>query len=368
MTLAQFQRYTPGQIIDRSRHNVVSRNYDAPLKRYTVTVGGTAASGGYSFVVDGTTVSFTASVGADTNTTIAEGLKLAALSNDIDVLEIAAISRTDLVITLIGYETGDSFTVENAVAPGGATLTIANPENGVRGDLELGIAVAMLASDPNGIRRPLTGDTRFVGVVAEGGGIKDSTGDTDDVDGYKPGGPVQIVRRGQVPVVVEEAVSAGDLAYVRVEVDTDKVQGEFRSDAGGVSQITTGDVEFSTTDPVGLVVDSLTALFVASNTSDDQTATDLRNAWNGSAQHYTVATASIDISGAESLIILTFNDFEDHTVIAHSPATADVTSITNTTEAVSERAVLVPGEFVSDSYADATTGKLVAILELNAPS
>jgi hypothetical protein len=129
--------------------------------------------------------------------------------------------------------------------------------------------------------------------------------------------------------------------------------GKWRNDDGGsASQVTRGDVVFSGTDAVGLIVDSLPTLSVASNTSDDQTATDLRNAWNASAQHAAVATASIDLSGAESYIILTFLDTSAHTVTAYSPATADVTGITNTTTAVEPTAAAVPGvTFVRSSPA-----------------
>lgn len=99
----------------------------------------------------------------------------------------------------------------------------------------------------------------------------------------------------------------------------------------GTSQVTRGDVAFNGTDVVGVDVDALPRISVASNTSDDQTATDLRNAWNASAQHLAVAVASVDLSGAESWFILTFVDSAAHTVTAYSPATADITSITNTT-------------------------------------
>lgn len=370
MTLPQFQSYSPGEIIDRSRTKTRSRCYDAPLKRYTVTVGGTATSGVYSFDVDGTTVSFTANTGAgDDNTDIAVGLAAAAIDNDIDVIEICAISRNALVLTLTGRETGDSFTVDNAVVTGPGTLTIANTEDGVEGDLELGIGISLVSSDPNSIRRPLTGDTKIFGVVVEGGNIRKNSGDADEVDRYAPGSPCEIVRSGVVPVVVEEAVSAGDPIYCRIETDTGKVQGNFRNDAGaGVSQVTRGDVVFSTTDAVGLDVDDLSTLSVASDTSDDITVAALAAAWNSSPEHWAEAVATTDISGSPSYIILTFRDFDDHTVVAYSPATADITGLTNTTAAVSVRAILVPGEFVSDSYTDTATGKTVALAEINLPS
>lgn len=102
---------------------------------------------------------------------------------------------------------------------------------------------------------------------------------------------------------------------------------------GGTSQVSRGDFAFSGTDAVGLTVDGLD-IFVPSNTSDDQTVADFVAKWNAHPVAKTVATASSDISGAESWGILTFLDTAVHTVVAYSPATADVTSITNTTAAV----------------------------------
>lgn len=104
----------------------------------------------------------------------------------------------------------------------------------------------------------------------------------------------------------------------------------------GTAQVTRGDVVFNGTDQVGLDVDALPTLAVASDTDDDTTATALRDAWNASAQHAAAATASVDLSGAESYIILSFLDggAAAHTVTAYSPATADITGITNTTARV----------------------------------
>lgn len=365
---AQFINATAGQILDRDTSQFRSKCYEAPLKRYTVTVGGTATTGDYSFDVDGTEVLFAADSGSDDNTDIAIGLQNAALDNDIDVLEVASLSRNALALTLQGRQTGDSFTVDNASAPNPGTLTIANPDDGVEGDLELGISVCLDSDDPGSIHRPTANDTAIYGIVVQGGGMRPHTGDPDDVDAYPPGSAVKILRKGPTPIIVEEAVSAGDPVYVRNVSAEDKTQGHHRNDAAGVHQVTRGDVSFNGTDNVGLTVDSLVELFVASDTSDDITVVKLRNAWNASAQHFAVATATSDTSGAESYIILTFKDYEEHTVVAYSPATADVTGITNTTEAVEAQAIQIPNaEFISDSYTDPASGLLVAVAEFNLP-
>lgn len=132
-----------------------------------------------------------------------------------------------------------------------------------------------------------------------------------------------------------DEITAADIGSDCYMVDDQTVA---RTDGGvaGTAQVTRGDVAFNGTDQVGLVVDVLPTLSVASETDDDTTATKLRNAWNASAQHAAVATASVDLSGAESYIILSFLDggAAAHTVTAHSPATADVTGITNTTARV----------------------------------
>lgn len=365
MTLPQFQSYSPGEIVDRSRSKIRSRCYEAPLKQYTLTVGGSATTGTYSFTVDGTLVSYAANTGSgDDNTSIAAGLQAAALSNSLGVLEVAAVSRNALVITLTGRETGDSFTVAAATAPGSGTLTLANPEDGVEGNLELGIGLALDTSDPLSIRRPISGDTKIYGIALEGGGIRKSTGLVDDVDSYAPGAAVDVGRAGVFPLVVEEAVAAGDPIYCRIEADSGFVQGNFRNDSGAVSQITTGTVVANNTESVGLTIDSLPNVTVTSTADATATAVLLRDAFNARADLFALATAT----SAAAVVTLTFKDFVAHTVVAVSPATADVTPIANSTTAVSARAVLVPGEFISASYTDAATSKTVALAEINLPA
>jgi hypothetical protein len=112
-------------------------------------------------------------------------------------------------------------------------------------------------------------------------------------------------------------------------------QGDVESNyVASVAQVTRGDVVFNGTDLVGLNVDGLAPMAVASSVDDDTTATALMTAWNANPAYFAVATATVNLAGAESYIILTFNDDLVHTVTAYSPATADVTGITNTTAAV----------------------------------
>lgn len=105
----------------------------------------------------------------------------------------------------------------------------------------------------------------------------------------------------------------------------------------GTAQVTRGDVQFSTTDQVGVTVDGLT-IDVASDTSDDITLAALVAKWNAHPVAKLLATATADTSGDESWFILTFLDTAVHVVVQYSPDTAGVATITNTTAAVAATA------------------------------
>lgn len=210
---------------------------------------------------------------------------------------------------------------------------------------------------------PSADNVRPVGVIARG---PYGTGSiTPNMFGLFPGEswPAKVMvrcwQKADVEVLIAGDVEAGGQCYFVNTGPGTPNNGYFVGSDGstaGTSQVTRGDVVFNGTDAVGLDVDALPTLQVASITSDDLTATALRNAWNASAQHAAVATASIDLSGAESYIILTFLDSAVHTVTAYSPATADVVGITNTTAAVAATAatavIYTGAKFVETRTAD----------------
>ena len=145
---------------------------------------------------------------------------------------------------------------------------------------------------------------------------------------------MEFATNGDLCVRIAANVTEGDDVYVVMD-PTSSMNGyatNALTTSGAASQVTRGDVEFNGTDEVGVTVDGYT-VSVPSNTSDDQTATDLKAAWDADAFALTKATASINLDGAESYFILTFLDNIEHIVAAYSPATADVTVITNTTAA-----------------------------------
>ena len=98
-----------------------------------------------------------------------------------------------------------------------------------------------------------------------------------------------------------------------------------------VSQVTTGTVVANNGDTVGVYIDGV-LISVTSTASASATATLIKNAVNASAFVNTKVVATTDSDD----LILTFLDYETHTVTAYSPATADVTPIANDPDAQKE--------------------------------
>jgi len=125
---------------------------------------------------------------------------------------------------------------------------------------------------------------------------------------------------------VTSVAGTGDFAFADT-AQASELATLINTAAAGANQITFGTMAFNGTDDVGLVVDDLAALFVPSNASNAQTLTDLKTAWDLSAAHLAVATMAVNAT----TVTLTFVDYYEHTVISYSPATADITGITNST-------------------------------------
>lgn len=95
-----------------------------------------------------------------------------------------------------------------------------------------------------------------------------------------------------------------------------------------VSQVTEGTVSANNGDAVGVKIDGV-IVEVVSTASASGTATLLKDAINADPFVKEKVVATTDTA----TLILTFTDYESHTVTAYSPNTADVTGITNTTDA-----------------------------------
>lgn len=191
---------------------------------------------------------------------------------------------------------------------------------------------ALVAIDASGYLTPgaTSAVLRCVGVAApkrqqmDRDGIVDATGLSSGDISCEVQACIALMVNGSTSLTIADV---GNDCYVVDDQTVTRTNGS----SAGTSQVTRGDVVFSTTDDVGVTVDSLPSLFVASATSDDITAAALRDKWNGSAQHFAVAAATIDLSGGESWFILSFIDKAAHTVVEYSPNTAGVVTMTNTT-------------------------------------
>jgi hypothetical protein len=288
---------------------------------YTLTVGGTAADGTYSFVFeipDDTAETVTISVvrtgGAPaSNNDLAAAFRTAFNADTLaSAYAQAAGTGADVVIT---KSDPGSFAITSPTAPGTGTLT----------------------------------------------GALTTSGEQDLIPANEP---ANLLKKGTIWARPEDAVTpASDVFYRHTaNAGVGTALGGFRTDNDGASQVTRGDVAFNGTDDVGLYIDGF-RVFVASNTSDDQTATDLRDEIILLAANIPgTPTATIDTSGSESWIILTFADYATHTVTSYSPATADITSISNTTAAVVRADQIVDARWLTS----ASAGQL-AKLEVNIP-
>lgn len=153
-------------------------------------------------------------------------------------------------------------------------------------------------------------------------------------------------------------------AFAGQRYATDAVRDELMSGmvvpVADVSQVTTAQTAFSTTDVLGLYIDG--ALYITtSDTSDLITA----EAWitdNGAALVANGTLSILPTTNGTGLLTLTFADAEAHTVTSYSPATADFTPITNTATAASTE-VIVWGQGIclDETYPDLISEHSMAI-------
>ncbi len=311
----------------------------------TLVIGNNTPANILTITIDG--VSVTAVVGANLAATVAAVVTAISTPALLAAVVTPVGSSPNVVLT---FSDAEPHTV--AVSSSGATtITGATPTTlpVANAKLDLGMHVAKRAAigtvfDVMGQPSALT--DIFAGVLIRYPGSGPFTDTQQIILGqsteWLPTNRSYILGVSGISPVVQFVGTAPTVLDKVYRVCTGANYGKFAASDLGVAQVTRGDVVFNATDDVGLTVDSLPPLFVPSNTSDDQTAADLRDAWNASAQHFAVATATIDTSGSESYIILTFKDYATHTVVAYSPATADITGITNTTIAIAASAVLLP--------------------------
>lgn len=316
----------------------------------TITLGNNTGSETLTITIDGVSVTAaTAGSLAATAAAVEAAIEAPALLASI----VGAVTASPVVtLTFLDYEDH----VVEVASSGSTTIVAATPTVAVaNAKLDFGMHVAKRApvGTINAIMgQPSTTSDQFAGVLFRTPGAGGYTETQTALLGYSssslPPGKAYLLAVSGLGIVVPYSGTAPTVLDPVYRVCSGSAYGKFAASAltvAGSAQVTRGDVVFNGTDLVGLDVDSLVTLSVASDTSDDITAAALRDAWNASPAHFAVATASIDLSGTPSYIILTFKDEASHTVAAYSPATADITGITNTTTAVAttSSAVLLSG-------------------------
>lgn len=238
----------PGAPGTRSRASGYNHRPSAinPLlaQNLTITVGGTAADGVYSYRVvdpDGneTLVEFDRQ-DSETNTAIAAALRDRhnAISPVDDYFEATSAAAVE---TLTGKMPGTVFTVEAVDVPGGATLVVAETQASGGFDIAPGRFVARKsAGDPSlGTSdeiRNLTGTDELADIwgAVEQYSIPREIGEDGTVDrNIKPGETAAPMTVGYMWVTSETAIATTDSVYVRLTAGAGEIAGTIRADADG---------------------------------------------------------------------------------------------------------------------------------------
>ena len=202
----------------------------------------------YTVTIDGVISSFT----SDASATIAEiaiGLQAAIEANTFVTAATASIDGSDQLI-LTGLATGVPFTESDTAAGSGdlvATLTTA-----AVGDIDFGRCVVQGGSDdlcalPQAAGDIVAGITPFEHVESVDGNLPADTNEVVRTQNYKANGTVNIMRRGVIWVIVEEAVTKGAAVYARhTPSGANVTRGLFRTDADTASALLVPTAVFKT--------------------------------------------------------------------------------------------------------------------------
>lgn len=316
------------------------------------------------------TIEITASANLDEPSVTIDGAEFGFVSSTTDALTAAALAAAltaaidegDLLALILASAAADGTTVTLAFADyrahtitfnaaGSTTATVTDTQDAAESiNYKAGVFVSTHPTEDNdptyrSVHLPASASEALVGVTLSSPYPKHNTPsnpyglDGDAGEEWPKGQPMELARDGEICVRIAGNVGDGDPVYAICDPASSSNGYAVASETftGGAHQVTRGDVQFNGTDDVGLNVDGY-VVSVASNTSDDQTAADLRDEWNNDTFAASIATASIDISGAESYIILTFADYSEHIVQVYAPATATIAGLTNTTEAAAQTA------------------------------
>jgi len=231
----------------------------------TITVGGVYADGTYSYTIGSTVVSVTVA-GTDL-AGVAAALKAKQDSLPL-ALDQAESSVAAAVLTLDSRTPETTFVLSALTAPGGATLVQADlTETSNPPRLRPGLFVALHDTKPEWLRRLKAGDTGAVvfGVTQEGPDMAPSDGDETEVDGWDAGSMVTTQGFGEIPVVVEQAVTNVNAGvFARIIAPSTEEVGAARLDVDGGNAVAVPNARWS---GLSWVDDDgqLTAMVIVSN-------------------------------------------------------------------------------------------------------
>lgn len=212
----------------------------------TITAGGVYADGTYSYTIGSTVVSVNVT-GTDLPGVIAA---LRAKHDSLPLaLDQAESANAAAVLTLDSRTPETTFVLSALTAPVGATLTQADlTETSNPPRLRPGLFVALHDTHPEWIRRLKTGDTGAVvfGVTQEGPDMAPSDGLDTDVDGWDPGMMVTTQGFGEIPVIVEQAVTNVNAAvFARIIAPGTEEVGAARLDVDAGNAVAVPNARFS---------------------------------------------------------------------------------------------------------------------------
>ena len=127
-----------------------------------------------------------------------------------------------------------------------SVLTYNNPVD----EIKFGRAVAKVSGDDNGVEKPDSSGAILVGVAVRDISVEE--GSTTAENAYPATSAVGVMRRGQVWVQVEEAVTPDDAVFVRHTANGPLTElGIFRTDADTANAIALTTAKFMTSAAAG---------------------------------------------------------------------------------------------------------------------
>ena len=301
----------------------------------TILIGANNPGDLVGVTIDGGTVSVTAGASANATALLLEAALEGAAFIDVE----ATVNVATVTVTFADFLTHTvvEFSPDATTATVTVTVPAVNQEQLLYG---MGVAKkAPTSLNNNCVVKPSSMSAVFAGVLFLRHGTNLPRDQIQaagfDPDYLCPGYTYSsaVANMGIMAKYVGTAPAIGDPVYW---IKTGADAGWWATSSGAVSQVTTGTVVPNVGDTVGLTIDSFPDVTVTSTAVAADTAVLIANAINARADLAAIVSATTNVAD----VILTFADDQAHTVVAVSPAVADVTPIVLTTAPVAANAEL----------------------------